>query len=56
MSYAAKPGKTWLPRGCSLDELSNVVTPLRFLNWPRNRGPFPYAGVPFKRFLSFPPP
>jgi hypothetical protein len=51
-----KIGKTWLPRGRSLDELSIGVTPLRFLNWPLIRGPFPYAGVPFKRFVPFPPP
>ena len=39
-----KIGKTWLPRGRSLAELSIGVTPLRFLNWPLIRGPFPYAG------------
>jgi len=54
--YAAKTGKTWLPRGRPLAELSIGVTPLHFLNWPLIRGPFPYAGVPFKRFAPFPPP
>jgi hypothetical protein len=51
-----KLGKTWLPRGCSLAELSIGVTPFHFLNWPLIRGPIPYAGVPFKRSAPFPPP
>jgi hypothetical protein len=37
-------------------ELSIAVTPLRFLNWLLIRGPFPYAGVQFKRSAPFPPP
>jgi len=57
----AKSGQTWLPRGCSLLELSSGVTPP-----PVRLGPLfelaadprplvavrqhPYAGVPSKRF------